>query len=235
MKRINHKGKSYVIYDIDYKEYKLPVLLDEDIYYKVKKMDKNWHYDQNGFVYCSHSYNGKNKNVYLHEIVMLLDNNNKKNTIQHINRIGLDNRRENLMYDTLNKFTNKNCKKKKRTLQLPSDSGIIPDEIPTYVWYVRSEHGDKFIVKIGDIYWSTNNSKDMSMRHKLEEAKSFLRNLFKTRPDLVDEYCMNGDYTKEGKMLLDSYYDIVLSNGYDYIERVIPEFNTKNYLKPVKI
>ena len=49
--------------------------------------------------------------------------------------------------------------KKKRTIKLPKSSGITPDDIPTYIWYVKetANHGDRFVVEIGDIKWKTTS------------------------------------------------------------------------------
>lgn len=239
-KIIKYEGDEYAIFKINYKEYSLPIILDVNDFSVIHKMNKNWRCNANGFVSCSHTINGNTKDVYLHEIVMLLKNkrekhnNFNKSNICHINRVGLDNRSENLMYDNYDKDLNKNSKKKKRTVELPYDSGIEPDNIPTYVWYMKpdSSHGERFAVNIGDVSWKTSSSFDLSLKFKLEEAKLFVRQLLRSRNDLFDEYSMNGDYTKEGKELLHSYYDIIHYAGYNHIQRFIPENNTFDLLKP---
>lgn len=239
-KHISYNGDKYGVLNIKYKDYSLPVIMDYDDYDLIKNMKKQWKCNNNGFIYCSHTINNIPKDVYLHELIMLLKNkdngySNVEKPILHINRIGLDNRRVNLIYDTINKETNKNIKKKERTIVLPKYSGIDPNEIPTYIWYMKPEsgHGDRFVVNIGDINWKTTSSKDLSLRYKLEEAKLFLRHLLKNRPDLYDEYCMNGEYTREGKELLNTYYDIVYKAGYNNIKRFIPENKTFELLRPI--
>lgn len=238
-KHINFEGKDYTIFKINYKDNSLPVLLDNKDFISIKKMNKNWKCNQNGFIMCSHTFNGITKDVYLHELVMLFKNEDEKKqnlnkSIVHINRIGLDNRRENLIFDTQNKETNKNSIKKKRTLKLPITSGINVKEIPTYIWYMKPDysHGERFIVNIGDVSWKTTSSQEYSLRYKLEEAKLFLRNLLKERSDLLEEYSMNGDYNKDGRKLSKSFYDIIHFAGYKNIQRFIHENKTLEYLKP---
>jgi len=79
--------------------------------------------------------------------------------------------------------------------------------------------------------WKTSSSSDFSLKYKLEEAKLFLREMLNSRPELLEEFSMNGDYTKEGKELLHSYYDIIHMCGYKHIQRFIPENNTFDLLK----
>src|SRR5271166_4531925 len=108
---ISYNNQKYVVFSVMYKnKLKLPALLDYDDFIKINKLNKNWRCNENGFVVCSHTYNGVTQDVTLQKIVMLLHNgnNDQKNKILHINRIGLDNRTENLMYDTQNKCINKN-------------------------------------------------------------------------------------------------------------------------------
>ena len=117
--KIAYKGKDYVIFELNYKNNNIPGVLDLNDFNVIKKMNKNWRCNNNGFIFCSHTYNGNTKDVYLHELVMLLKNKeeglkNKNKSIIHINRIGLDNRRENLIYDISGKEINKNQKKKTR-------------------------------------------------------------------------------------------------------------------------
>jgi len=236
---VNYENKKYAVLKITYQEFNLPVILDYDDFKTISKMDKNWRCSTNGFVSCSHTIDNIRKDVYLHELIMLLkikDGELKKQnkSIIHINRVGLDNRRDNLMYDTINNDTNKNLKKKKRTIELPEGSGIDPDTIPTYIWYMKPDysHGERFNINIGDVTWKTSSAKDLSLKYKLEEAKMFVRHIMRTRNDLAEEYSMNGDYTKDGKELLHTYYDIVHSAGYTNIKRFIPEHNTMDLLEP---
>lgn len=234
MTKLLYEGKEYGIIGVNYKDHKLPVLLDWNDYKYIKKLDFKWHCNNNGFI-C-HSRNSEN--FYLHDLIMQLKNKeaglrNQNKAILHNNKIGLDNRRDNLMYDTINKDYNKNMNKKKRTVVLPDDCGFDPDSIPTYIWYMRPDtsHGERFAVKIGDVSWKSSSSDDLSLKYKLEESKLYMRILFRHRKDLYEDYSMNNDYTSEGKILSHTFYDIIHTAGYSYIKRTVPENNTLQLLQ----
>lgn len=223
----------YTVMPIKYNNHTLPVLLDTIDYKKINGLNKNWKCNQNNAIYCTHTSNGVTKDIFLHELVMKLKTGKQLNKpIVHINRINLDNRRENLIYDLPNKDINKVMKKKKRIIDLPIESGILARELPTYVWYMKPDktHGERFVVDIGDINWKTTSSKDVPLRDKLDEAKNYLKNLQKTKPNLFEDYSMNGDYTKLGKELLESYYNIIHKFGYKDIKKHIPDNKTRDYL-----
>ncbi|AYV77330.1 MAG: hypothetical protein Barrevirus36_2 [Barrevirus sp.] len=233
--RVTKDDNDYIVFPVRYKGINLPVLIDYDDFLVMKKLDNKWKCNNNGFVFCQEG----NRDYYLHELIMSLKNkdeglDNELVPIIHINRIGLDNRRENLIYDIADKDINKNTKKKKRTVVLPKNCGIKPNMIPTYIWYMKPDqtHGERFMVSIGDIMWKTTSSNDLSLKYKLEEAKMFLRHLLRERPDLMDLYSMNGDLNREGLILANSYYDIVHDIGYNHIKKVVPDKNTLDLLKP---
>jgi hypothetical protein len=237
-KKIRYNNKFYAVIKLKYKNNKFPLLLDWQDFGAIDKLNKIWKCNKFGFISCHHTDSKGTKEVFMHDLIMMLkqrDEGSKrlKVPIIHINRIGFDNRRENIMYDTVDKELNKNIKKKKRTIKLPISSGINTSQIPTYVWYMKPDetHGERFIVDVGDVSWKTTSSKKLSLKYKLEEAKKYLRDLKKDRPELFEEYSMNGDYTKDGKDLSDSYYDIIHRAGYTHIARHIPEGNTEELLK----
>lgn len=236
--RVRFKNNFYAIMRLKYKKEELPILIDWIDLNIIKRLNKRWKYNKYGFVLCTHTFNDKTKDVFLHEIIMALKYKDQSKPTQtkpilHINRVGLDNRRDNLIYDNKDKDHNKNIKKKKRTITFPQSSGITPDEIPTYVWYMKANgsHGERFMVDVKGIKWKTTSSKKLSLRYKLEEAKAFLRQLRDDKPHLFEEYSMNGDYTKKGEELLSSYYSIVQKAGYDNINIVMPTNKTTEYLK----
>jgi hypothetical protein len=237
--KIKYKNSNYAVIKIKYKNLDLPILLDWEHFPKIKNLNKTWRCNKQGFISTIHTYDGVDKEVFMHDIVMALKQKaeGKKpqdKAIIHINRIGLDNRAENLMYDTPDKNNHKNMRKKSRIITLPESSGINVDEIPTYVWYMKPNglHGERFFIDIGNVQWKTTSSKRLSLRYKLEEAKSYLRNLKQTRPDLFDDYSLNGDFTKAGKDLINDYYTIVHKAGYTHIKRYIPQDNTDKLLQP---
>ena len=219
-KRVRYKGNNYAVIEMKYKDLKLPIVLDWKDYNSLKDIDKSWKCHRNGFVSCQYRHDESVKDVFLHELVMVLKNHENKSEdenkpILHIDRIGLDNRKENIEYRS-NDPSIRNTKKKKRTLKLPSESGIDPDDIPTYVWYLKPHktHGARFTVEIGDIKWKTTASKNVSLDQKLGDAKNYLRQLQSEHPELFDERSMNGDYSKKGSTLSKQYRDIIHKAGY---------------------
>jgi len=172
-KKIKYSNKNYGIFELKYKNVGVPVIMDWNDFKQIKNINKSWYINDYGAVVTRHIINNTNSEIYLHELVLafksLDDYNNdinndatnkyiknkdgEKKPIVHINKFGIDNRRINLMYDDTDKNTNKNLKKKKRIIELPENSNIDPDEIPTYVWYIKpnGSHGDRFIVEIGSI------------------------------------------------------------------------------------
>lgn len=235
-KKVSYKNKYYAIIELSHKDDIKPMIMDYSDFQYIQNLNKSWKCNQSNLVSCTHTYDDTTKEIFMHDIVMSLINKEnsteKKNVpIVHINTIGLDNRRDNLIYDNQYKDENKNFKKKKRTITLPKGSGISPDELPTYVWYLKphGSHGERFTIEIGDFKWKTTSSKKKSLRYKLEEAKQYMRELKKNRPDVFEDRCMNGEYTKHGKKLLKSYYKLSSKSGYD-IEKVSMDGITDKYL-----
>jgi hypothetical protein len=230
---------NYVVINAKYKNmHNIPILLDAKDSIYIKSLNKTWKCANNGTVYMSYESGDKSQDIYMHEIIMALklkDNNSKRKScsIIHINRIGLDNRRINLIYDTNNKEINKNLRKKKRIIVLPESSNMLSSELPTYVWYLKpnDSHGERFIVNIGDIKWKTSSSKHLSLRYKFEESKKYLRNLKIIKPHIFDDYCMNGEFTKQGKQYADDFFSIIDSHGYNYNNSTICDDVTREYLE----
>lgn len=226
---IHYHGKDYTVYGIKYKNAILPVLIDGKHSGYIDRLGKKWRCTGPS-VQCSH--NGRI--IYMHELIRFMaDDNVKKNIpLVHINRLGLDNREDNIIYDTHDKAVNKTLKKKERTVTLPKGSGIDRDDIPTYVWYMKptDTHGDRFMVKIDDIMWKTTSSTSVTLREKLDDAKEFLRGLKQDRPELFQEYSMNGDFTQRAKDLLRSYVKICRLAGYDISDDIIRD-RTDEYLR----
>jgi hypothetical protein len=238
-KKVSHNNKEYCIFTLKYKNKSVPVLLDWKDYNIVKNLNKKWYINENGSVVCQHKINNKCYDLYLHEIVMSLKTKDdglqkKTRSILHINRLGIDNRRENLQYDSIDKETNKNLKKKSRIITLPKETGISVDELPTFVWYLKPDksHGERFFINIGETNWKTSSSSKLSLRYKLEEAKKFLRDLKTFRPEIFEEYSMNGELTKDGKLLLTSFYNITKKSGFTQLKNILFTDITDKYLKP---
>lgn len=215
-KIVNHNGNLYMIFD--YKQQN-PIIIDANVYNTINKLNKSWHINEKGFVVTNHKLDdGTIKEITLHDIVMMTIEKDryKYKPIVHINKLGFDNRYENLIYDETNKDVNKNMRKKKRTIEFSEDCDIDVEKIPTYIWYLKPDktHGERFVVEIGNINWKTTSSNSFCLKYKLEEAKKYLRYLKTKRPDLFDDYSMNGDLNKKGFELIQSLNQIVQKYGY---------------------
>lgn len=150
--------------------------------------------------------------MYLHNLVLnLLDFPGKgsKESVDHINRIGFDNRKENLRIITQTQH-NLNQLKRKRRVELPEESGLTADDIPKHIWYIKpnGSHGDRFAIefKTENIIWKTTASKNVSLKDKLKSAKEQLQEYYKLYPYLNPN---NEDKTSKIKELTDSYNEII--------------------------
>ena len=155
---------------------------------------------------------GKKKEFYLHNLVLnLLDFPGKgsKESVDHINRIGLDNRKENLRILTQTE-QNLNQSKKKRKIELPEDSGLVADDIPKHIWYVKpnGSHGERFAIdlKTENIKWKSTSAKNVSLQDKLTAAKEQLQIYYRQFPYLNPN---NDNKNKEMEDLIKSYEEII--------------------------
>jgi hypothetical protein len=132
-----------------------------------------------------------------------------KETVDHINRIGLDNRKENLRIITQSE-QNLNQSKRKRTVELPLDSGLTSDDIPKHIWYVKANgnHGDRFAIELKSekITWKTTSSKNISLKDKLQSAKDKLQEYYKEFPHLNPN---NIEINNKITELINSYNEII--------------------------
>jgi hypothetical protein len=222
---ITYNNKKYSIIKIPYKTYKVPILLNKDIYTTINEYNKNWTLNSAGYLYTTIN----NKLIYLHDIIYKLTKLNKLNdkdnlrkkdnkyNILHINKIPLDYRIENLMEDMPNKNIKKNLQKKSRTIKLKN---INVDSIPSFIWYMKDDgvHGERFQIDLGDIKWKTTSTSELSLRYKLEEAKKYLRQ-YKIKNNInFLENSMNSDLNTHGIKLKQEFYKILEKNNmyYDY-------------------
>lgn len=205
---VKYKKQVYGILRLLYKKIYYPVILDIQDYIFVIKTKKVFRVDKSGTVFCIHEYEGCKKKILLHHIIMArkdTDYFNKINAnttviISHINGINLDNRRENLMYGEI-KTGNKRIK--------GTEIGIDKESIPVHVSYMKSDtdHGSRFILKLGSIVWKSSSSKELSIRYKLEETKKFLRLLKLHYVDLFESYFI--EYSRNYKKLVNSFNHII--------------------------
>jgi len=220
-----YNSKKYSIIKVLYKNIYIPIILDKDIYERIKSSNKNWSISKNGTVYTI-----INKNIlYLHELVFYIKNN-RKNTkpLIHLNKIGLDNRTDNIIEDVLNKEIRKNLNKKARTVTLKTlDASLLP----SFVWYLKPDktHGERFQVDLGNIKWKCTSSDGLSLNYKLEETKKYLRQYKNSNPIEFRENSMNSDLNDAGIKLKKQFYDILklVDMNFEYTLNS----NTDNLLK----
>lgn len=123
---------------------------------------------------------------------------------------------------------NKNQSKRKRNVTLPEDCGINPQDIPTFIWYIKAQekHGDRWAIEIKDKYfWKTTSSKDISTKCKFELAKKHLRDLLHSRPALFTGHCLNGDLDEEAMRLKREYIDILSLAGFTFSDPYGSNYN----------
>ena len=179
--------------------------------------------------------------LYMHNYVLKRYDLNTKgiDSVDHINRITWDNRKENLRV-TSQKHQNFNQKKKKRSVELPENCGIDPNDIPKNVWYVKptGNYGDYFEINIknlpdgNDFRKKTTKSKSVSLKCKLEEAKHYIKELQKKFPGIVEERRINASYSDEAIGLIKSYNKIIELSGFDcWEDNIIKVPKIKDFLE----
>ena len=163
----------------------LEFLIDEEDLERVKT--RNWHAATGGkYIGCTLTINNERKVLYLHNFVMnrfVFPGKGAKESIDHINRNGVDNRKSNLRLVSQS-IQNTNQKKKQRTAELPE--GFT--DLPKHIWYIKSHgaHGDRFCVemKTEGIARKTTSSKKVSIQEKFEQAMKIRDELYATYPHL---------------------------------------------------
>jgi len=206
-----YHNKEYTVIKIQHHDTHKYGLIDKEDFDKVK--DHTWHYTANAYLSYTQRMNCSQKAVYLHNVVMdRLEHPGKgtKESIDHMNRNGLDNRKENLRLVTQS-AQNINQKQKERRIELPDNSGVTVDEIPKHVWYITANgaHGDRFGIdlKTEGIKWKTTSAKNVSLQDKLKSAKEQLQIYYAQFPHLNPN---NENNNKEMEELTKSYEEIVV-------------------------
>lgn len=164
-------GKDCVIGTVCTNGKTLDFIIDKEDEEKVKT--RSWFAVTGGsYIGCNANIDDKRRLVSLHNFVMnriVFPGKGAKESIDHINRNGLDNRKENLRLVSQT-LQNVNQKKKARTTVLPE--GI--ESIPKHIWYVKANghHGDRFCIelKTEKICWKTPSSKKFTIKEKLDQA-----------------------------------------------------------------
>ena len=165
----------------------VPFIFKIDREYLKKVRSRHWYAASGGsYVGCQITIHGSRKILYLHNFIMnrlTFDGKGQKESVDHINRDGLDNRKSNLRIISQS-MQNVNKIGKPRTAVLPEGC----PELPRHVWYIKSDgkHGDRFGIdlKTEGIKWKSTSSKTISWETKLEEAKNRLEELYIEYPYL---------------------------------------------------
>jgi hypothetical protein len=209
-KEVLYNDNPYIIGTLTFKGKPIQFVFDKDNFDNV--YGKAWHLASNAYISHGVIDNGKKKELYLHNLVMnRLEHTGKGSTesIDHKNRNGLDNRKENLRLITQTE-QNLNQKRKDRKIELPPDTGIKVEDIPKHIWYIKANgsHGDRFGIdlKTENIKWKSASSKKLTLQEKLASAKEQLGKYYELYPYLNPD---NGDKAKEIKELNDSYNEII--------------------------
>lgn len=190
---VTHNNKEYGVGLIQHNGADIEFVFDKEDFEKVER--RPWHVSSGKYIGSTYYLDGGVKlELYLHNFVMnrlAFNGKGAKQSIDHINRNGLDNRKENLRLITQSQ-QNIHQIKKKRNVILPENCGINPNDIPKHVWYVRAQgqHGDRFAIefKTENICWKTTSSKAVSIQQKLEQAKLKLVELYEQYPHLDPSY-----------------------------------------------
>jgi hypothetical protein len=205
-----YNDKEYTIMKIKHNDIYVKAMIDTEDFIKVK--DYTWHYIASGYIGHTFKDDNKRKVLYLHNFIMdrlVFPGKGSKESIDHISRNGLDNRKENLHLITQS-AQNINQKQKERRIELPADSGVTVDEIPKHVWYIKANgaHGDRFGIdlKTEGIKWKTTSAKNVSLQDKLQSAKEQLEKYYLQFPYLNPH---GDDKNKEMEDLMKSYQEII--------------------------
>lgn len=210
-KEVTYNDKEYVVCFVETATGCQPFIIDKE---KLPLLlaYPSWHVTAGAYISTSVIVDGKKKSLYLHNLVMgklTFGGKGQTSSVDHINRIGFDNRLENLRVISQTE-QNLNQSKKPRSITLPEGCGIEPDSIPRHIWYVKASggHGDRFAIefKIEGILWRTTSSKTVTLLDKLESAKAKLLEFYSIYPYLnPDNPEVVGLYTS----LVNSYNEII--------------------------
>ena len=202
-----YNGVRYIIGTVKHNGEDVKFVFDEDDYYKVN--ERAWHVSSGKYIastFYTEDLTNNKKELYLHNLVMnRLEWYGKGSniSIDHINRNGFDNRKENLRLITQSE-QNFNQTKRMRNITLPEGCDISPEDIPRHIWYIKAQgaHGDRFAIefKSEKLVWKSTSSKKVSLKDKLKEAKEKLEEFYKeyTHLNPYDQIkIMKEDYLKK--------------------------------------
>ena len=235
-KEINHQiidynNNQYIVGYCPYVDNDILFVIDyiNEEQYK-KFINRDWHYRSDGGYIASTAYGDDNnkKDLYLHNYVMdklTFNGKGQHHSLDHINRVGRDNRKCNLR-ELSQSHQNMNQVKRKRDIVLPENCNIDADNIPKNIYFKPGSgaHGDQFYIEIRtpDIVsilckddddkkrfrWFGTKSKTLDLRVKLQHAINKLEELRKEYPSIADLiYAVEN--VQEKNELISSFNDIL--------------------------
>jgi len=175
---------------------------------------------------------------------LTFDGKGQQHTIDHINRIGTDNRLANLREATSQSAQNFNQNKRERRIELPENCGININDIPKNVYYGKQNgaHGEFFYIEIkgiqsfhdGKFVWKSTKSKSVTLKIKFQETIDKLESLKEEYPILKD-ILYNDETVRLQQELVKEYNDIIKLSHYPpkVIEANIRDFNGEYIIKQV--
>lgn len=202
--------KEYTVGKVPFKDKYLNFVIDKEDFDKIDGY--SWHKSSTNYISQGVIVDGKKKEFYLHNVILNIfdfPGKGSKESVDHINRIGFDNRKENLRVISQSE-QNLNQSKRKRKVALPENSELVADDIPKHIWYIKSNgsHGERFAIefKTENIIWKTTASKNISLKDKLESAKKQLDEYYKLYPYLNPN---NEEKSNRINELTKSYNEII--------------------------
>jgi hypothetical protein len=222
-KEVEYKNKKYIIGYCNFNEKEDILFVFDDNNNKEKIINRKWHTVSNDYISSTiiDENDYKSKQLYLHNFVMdrlTFNGKGKTQSIDHINRIGRDNRKENLR-ELSQTQQNYNQSKRERNIELPPGCGINPNDIPTNIFYRKSDgiHGDRFLIDIKlpaeRIRDQSTSSKNIDLKTKLEEIKLKLKKIKEEHLE-IKEIDQLVDNIKQRNDLRRSFNDILKLSGF---------------------
>ncbi len=189
---IIHNNNEYCIGSITSCKGLIKFIIDNEDSQKV--MSRNWHISSVGYIVSYYPTENGIKQLLLHNFVMnrlTFPGKGATESVDHINRNPLDNRKENLRVISQSEQNINQGKKPRNIVKLPEDCGITPDDIPRHIWYIKPNgaHGDRFAIefKTENLVWKSSSSKKLTVSQKLESTKQKLQELYIQYPYLNPE------------------------------------------------
>lgn len=246
--KIKHKN--------DYKFFVIDAInIDKVLNYEdpINGKNKKWHY-VNNYIYATYMEDGIKRQLYLHNYLLdRLDFNGKgqQSTVDHINRIGLDNRMSNLRVVKTQTEQNLNRNKPSRSNKTNANQFLIKEninlkEIPKNVSLNSRTMEDgteclRFELEIKNFMGhkrfriQTSKSNNISLTCKFEEIKQYINELADIVGDKIFKE-LNIDYsiTDEVKKTIEEYNKILTLSNYENVSKHLIDVNNlkNNYLIP---